>query len=259
MNMSTNYLRNSFPQVDKMPNIKIFGNPEEVGEYAASYWFKKIEANPRLTMLLSSGKSPIPVYQHMAGLIEKYELNVRGLTAIMQDEYIDLSDETLSYAHYAREYISKPFGMDESQLHFPNGNAFLIQEECRRYESLIQRLGPIDFGLLGIGPEGNVHLGLNERGTDPSIGVHVARLLPQTLAANDYVATTAITVGMPTILNTSEILVIATGFKKARSVKEALTAEISMECPATLLRLRENVTWILDTEAAMLLPRNYCE
>lgn len=132
-----------------------------------------------------------------------------------------------------------------------------LEEECLRYDQLIEDLGDIDLQLLGIGQNG--HIGFNEPGTPFDSKTHVVQLDEHTRQANaryfssiDEVPTHAITMGIASILSSKKILLLASGKSKADVIQYLERTEIHPDFPASALKLHEDVTIFIDREAGSL-------
>ena len=127
-----------------------------------------------------------------------------------------------------------------------------------RYEQVINRVGPINLQILGIGSNG--HIGFNEPGTNPNSATHVVELNASTRKDNaqffktaDEVPTHALTLGIQNILKSDEIILLASGKKKAEAVKTLLEKHVSERFPASYLWNHPNVTVIVDKDAYELV------
>ena len=145
--------------------------------------------------------------------------------------------------------------MEAGRARIPDGMAGDIAAEAARYEALIAAAGGIDLLLLGIGANG--HIGFNEPGSDFESRTREIRLDETTRLANarncPYPASVperAITMGIATILEARSILLIATGPEKAAAVAAAIDGPIAPACPASALRLHDNVHILCDEAAA---------
>jgi glucosamine-6-phosphate deaminase len=146
---------------------------------------------------------------------------------------------------------------DPARIHVPDGSAPDPEAECERYEAAIREAGGVDLCVLGIGRNG--HIGFNEPGAPFDSRTRVVRLSESTrrVNASDFeegkVPERAITVGMATIFEAREVLLLASGANKARAAAAALQGEISESVPASMLRRHPNATFLLDREAASAL------
>jgi glucosamine-6-phosphate deaminase len=230
-------------------------NYAEMSVEAGKIIVEKIRANPSLTLGLATGSSPKGVYDY---LIQDYEANgttYRQVKSVNLDEYIGLSTkDPNSYHYFMNETLFKHLNISENQTHIPNGAASDLEQECIRYEQLIKELGGIDLQILGIGQNG--HIGFNEPGTPFTSRTHIVTLAQNTREANsrffnslEEVPTHAITMGIASILESKEILLLVSGEKKAEALYKFVNGEISEEFPASALNNHHNVTVIADRDA----------
>ena len=138
------------------------------------------------------------------------------------------------------------------------GHLISAEEECLRYEQVIDSVGPIDLQILGIGKNG--HIGFNEPGTDSNSLTHVVELVASTRESNarffpsiDEVPTHAITMGIKSILKSKKIILMASGKNKAEAVKTLLSKDVNESFPASILWNHDNVTLIVDRDAYELV------
>ncbi|WP_071460689.1 glucosamine-6-phosphate deaminase [Bacillus massilinigeriensis] len=236
-------------------NIVKVKNYEDMSREAANFILKKLKKNPHITLGLATGGTPTGTYKE---LIEDHKVNgtsYKGVSTVNLDEYIGLSPEDPnSYRHYMNEALFNSIDIRIEQTHVPHGLTGSLQQECKRYENLIEKLGGIDLQLLGIGSNG--HIGFNEPGTPFGSRTHIIDLAPSTREANarffssmEEVPTQAITMGIASIMKSREILLLASGGAKSEAVKRLLLGKVTEDFPASVLQLHPNVTIIADEEA----------
>ena len=143
-------------------------------------------------------------------------------------------------------------------INVPNGMAINFEAECLEYEDKIKQADGIDMQVLGIG--GNGHIGFNEPDVNFEAQTHLVNLDEQTIEANsrffesvEDVPVKAISMGIKTIMNSKKIILLANGISKAEAIERAVNGKISPKVPASILQLHNDVTLILDKEAASLL------
>lgn len=230
-------------------------NYTEMSLVAGKLIVDKIRSNPSLTLGLATGSTPKGVYDY---LIEDYGANRTSYTQVKSvnlDEYIGLpAKDPNSYHYFMNENLFSHLDIIENHTHIPNGAAGDLEQECLRYEQLIKELGGIDLQLLGIGQNG--HIGFNEPGTAFNSRTHIVTLAHNTREANsrffnslDEVPTHAITMGIASILESKEILLLVSGEGKAEALNKFVNGEISEDFPASALKYHENVTVIADKDA----------
>jgi glucosamine-6-phosphate deaminase len=146
---------------------------------------------------------------------------------------------------------------DPTRVYVPDGSAPDPEAECERYEAAIREAGGVDLCVLGIGRNG--HIGFNEPGAPFNSRTRVVRLAESTRRVNaadfegNRAPERAITVGMATVFEAREVLLLASGANKAGAVAAAVEGDISETVPASMLRRHPNTTFLLDREAASSL------
>ncbi len=224
---------------------------QDLAEKAYEHIVAVMESKKEVTLGLATGGSPVGIYE----LFRKNKPRSAHVTTINLDEYIGLAPtHEQSYRQFMNKQLFETVEFKETFV--PNGTATDLQKACDDYEEIVAK-HPIDLQLLGIGQNG--HIAFNEPGTSFTSKTHVVQLTSSTINANsryfekeEDVPTTAITMGIGTILKAKEILLIASGKNKAEAIKQMLEGDVTEACPASILREHPNVTIILDEEAASL-------
>ncbi len=212
---------------------------------------------------LATGSTPVKVYSELVRLHKEEGLSFQNVVTFNLDEYYPMQpDSAQSYVTFMRKKLFDHVDIKEENINIPDGNLKLedIPEFCINYEQKISDFGGIDLQILGIGRTG--HIGFNEPGSAPNSGTRLVTLndLTRRDASHDFgskenVPTKAITMGVGTIFKAREIILMASGEKKAEIIKKTVEGNISADVPATYLQLSDNVEVILDTNAASLLTR----
>jgi len=164
-----------------------------------------------------------------------------------------------SFYRFMAANLFDGINVDPGRIHFLDGMASDVVHECQRYEQTIAAVGGIDLQILGIGRNG--HIAFNEPGDGLIARTHVTTLLPATRAANaslfggdvTKVPVEALTLGVGTILDAREIVLIATGEVKAAPVAAMLHGALTPKLPASFLQLHPRVDVYLDRAAASRL------
>lgn len=216
----------------------------------------RLDAFPASTLGLATGRTPRGVYAGLVAAFAAGRVSFAAATSFNLDEYVGLAAaHPASFASYMREQLFSKVDLGAARAHVPRGDAADPNAEARRYERAIEAAGGIDLLLLGIG--GNGHIGFNEPGSDIASRTRVVELSAATREANarDFPAgetppERAITMGIATILEAREIVLLATGAAKAEAVAAALAGPLTEACPASALRLHPRVTFICDAAAA---------
>jgi glucosamine-6-phosphate deaminase len=241
--------------------IVVLAGPAEVAEQAAQLIQQVIQQRPAAVLGLSTGSSPIAVYQSLAARCRAGTISFAGARGFLLDEYLGLP---ATHPQRYRNVIARDF---ESLVDFaPDAvagpDAFTADHDVAgaEYERQIQAAGGIDLQLLGIGANG--HLAFNEPGSPLDSRTRRVALAQQTRSDNarffpdiDQVPTEAITQGLGTIQQARQLLLLATGAGKAGAVATMVHGNVSADCPASILQLHPQATALLDQAAASKLDR----
>ncbi len=224
---------------------------EEGGKKAFELIKEGIE-NGAQVLGLATGSTPETLYQEMV----KSDVDFSNCVSINLDEYIGLSgDNDQSYRYFMNSHLfnEKPF----KATYVPNGKAEDLAAECRHYEEILAN-HPIDIQILGIGE--NAHIGFNEPGTPFDTPTQVVELTESTINANkrnfekiEDVPTTAISMGIGSIMKSKKVILIAYGEAKAEAIANTINGEMTIDVPASVLQNHPDVTIILDDAAASKL------
>ena len=216
-------------------------------QWVAFYILKRIEEfkpskEKPFVIGLPTGSSPLGVY---AQLIEYYRnglLSFANVITFNMDEYVNLPKEhPESYHYFMWNNFFNHIDIPAENVNMLDGCAEDSREECSRYEAKIVKVGGIELFLAGVGSDG--HLAFNEPGSSLSSRTRIKTLCKGTILDNSRffendelsVPTTALTVGMGTIMDANEVLVIISGINKALALKECLEGNINNPWTLTLL------------------------
>lgn len=204
---------------------------------------------------LATGRTPITLYAELARLTAKRHLDWSGATTFNLDEFVGVPPgDPGSYRRFMEEHLFRHTNLEPGRINFLLGTAD-PDEECRRYERAIAQAGGIDMQILGIGTNG--HIGFNEPAEGLCAHTHVADLTQETREANasrfggDWrrVPAKALSMGMATILNAREVILIATGAEKTDAVRGMVEELITTKLPASLLQVHPRATVMVDRSA----------
>ena len=230
-----------------------------MSEKAADFVANEISQKPNLVLGLATGASPLGMYKNLIEMNKAGKLSFANVTTFNLDEYISLSpDDPKSYNYYMKDKFFNHIDIKENNTHLPNGQAQYLQKECEAYHNAIQNAGGIDLQVLGIGS--NAHIGFNEPGLYFEKIPFVTNLAKETIEANkkyfdnyDSIPKQAITMGIGDIMQAKKILMLSSGLKKAKAIQSMVHGKIDPKVPASILGVHNNVTVMLDEEAASLL------
>ena len=252
--------------VERLP-VLIFDDPGELSRQAARQVRTLIEAKDaagtQAVLGLPTGSTPIGVYQELVRMHREEGLDFSNVVTFNIDEYVPMQPDSLqSYHRFMRENFFDHVNVPEANIHIPRGDlpADEIETHAAEYERKIQRAGGIDLLLLGIGRSG--HIGFNEPGSTPEDRTRLIVLdeITRKDAASDffeekYVPREAITMGVGTILDAREIILIATGEHKAPIVRQAVEEAPNAQVSATFLQYHNDASFYIDQAAASELTR----
>jgi glucosamine-6-phosphate deaminase len=229
-------------------------NYQKLSQFAANLIIEKVTENPTAVLGLATGSTPIGTYKEMINDHKKNGTSYDKIKTINLDEYVGLPyNNKNSYHYFMKEHVFNYLNFKEENNFIPNGLSGNLDEACRDYNQLIKEF-PIDLQVLGIGENG--HIGFNEPGTSFNTETHIVELSHSTRKANarffnhiKEVPTQAITMGISSILQSKEILLLASGYKKAEAVRRLLNGSVSETFPASILNPHDHVTFIADKEA----------
>ena len=238
--------------------IIIVENYEEMSDQGAELIAQVIQNDPCATLGLATGSTPIGLYQRLIKKNERGEISFKDVKTVNLDEYVGLNGENeQSYRYFMNVQLFNHVNIDKNNTHVPCGVADDMEKECERYTALLQE-NPQDIQLLGLGSDG--HIGFNEPGSPFEGHTHVVELEESTIRDNarlfariEDVPRRAITMGIADVMQAKSILLLANGANKAAAVKAMIQGEVDENCPASILQRHNNVTVIIDKEAAKLL------
>ena len=232
-------------------------------EVAALIVAEQLAAKPESVLGLPTGRTSLGIYKEIVRLHAAGHADFSRAHTFNLDEFVGLtSEDRRSYCAFMEKHLFQRVNILPSHVHFLNGRAEDVEEECRRYERLIDQLGGIDLQLLGVGANG--HIGFNEPARALRARTHRAALTRGTRTANASlfggrlraVPRDALSMGMATILEASSIVLVAMGRTKAKAVQSLFTGRISTASPVSFLQLHPEVHVIVDKAAAASLPRS---
>jgi len=201
---------------------------EAMGREAARIVADRLETKPNLVLGLATGSSPLGLYAELIRMHREEGLDFSRVTTFNLDEYVGLSPEhDQSYHYFMRENLFRHINIDPRHVHIPLGSVNDVHAFCDWYERQIAEVGGIDLQVLGIGANG--HIAFNEPGSSLGSRTRIKTLTGTTRIDNarffakaDDVPKYAITMGVGTIMESREILLLASGAAKADAIKAAV-------------------------------------
>ena len=228
---------------------------EMVTSVAARLLANSVRKKPNAVLGLATGSTPLLLYRK---LIEM-RLNWSGVVTFNLDEYVGISPRhPQSYHNFMWENLFNHVNIAKNNVHIPDGLTKDIEKFCASYEKQIHAAGRIDLQVLGIGTDG--HIGFNEPTSSLASRTRIKTLTQQTRRDNarffgsgEQVPHHVITMGIGTILEARQCLLLAFGKEKARAIAAAVEGPITTMNPASALQQHPRVTVCLDEAAASKL------
>lgn len=225
---------------------------EQLSRKAANLIAAVVVNKPDCVLGLATGSSPLGTYAELAARCDAGDVDFSAVTSVNLDEYVGLDGTNdQSYRYFMDHNLFCKVNIDPKKTHVPNGCADDLAAEGSRYDELIASLGGIDLQLLGIGLDG--HIGFNEPDDCFTAATHEVALDPSTIEANarffekkEDVPTSAITMGMMSIMQAKKVLLIANGQSKKAILEKALFGPITPQVPASILQLHPDFTVIFS-------------
>ncbi len=237
---------------------RVFPDYDAMSAAAADVVAQRLEERPSAVFMLPTGITPLGMYRRLVEMYRSGELTFTEATFFNLDEYLGLApDHAASYHVYMKENFYGLVDADPARVFVPDGTAPDPEAECDRYEAAIAEAGGIDVCVLGIGRNG--HIGFNEPGAPFDSRTRVVYLSESTRKVNasdfeaDRAPERAITVGMATIFESRDVLLLASGTNKAGAVAAAMEGDVSESVSASMLKRHPNARLFLDKDAASAL------
>lgn len=217
---------------------------------------------PNLVLGLATGSTPIGLYEVLSRMHKTDGLDFSEVTTFNLDEYVGISpDHPYSYHTFMETHFFNTVNIRSENCHIPQSTAVSHEEFCERYEAAIVQAGGIDIQVLGIGKDG--HIGFNEPSSSLGSRTRIKTLTQSTLEANaphfggtiDAVPKMAITMGVGTIMEAKQCLLLASGESKAEAIAQSVEGPITAEVPASVLQMHPRTILVIDEAASSRLKR----
>ncbi len=245
--------------------ILIYDNYQSLGKWVAHYVARKINqakptADKPFVLGLPTGSSPIGTYAEIVALYNEGKVSFQNVITFNMDEYVEISENhPQSYHYFMWSHLFSHIDIPKENVNILNGNAKDLEKECNQYEEKIKSYGGIDFFLGGIGEDG--HIAFNEPASSLSSRTRIKTLTYDTRLANarffdnevNKVPKTALTVGVGTVMDAREVLIIVSGHSKARALRMAVEEGVNHMWTVSMLQLHPHGIIACDEESTMEL------
>jgi glucosamine-6-phosphate deaminase len=238
---------------------------DEMSKWAAHYIASKINSfNPGpqkpFVLGLPTGSTPIGTYKYLVQLYKQKEVSFKNVITFNMDEYIGLPEShPQSYHFFMKDHLFQHIDIPAGNVNILNGNASNLERECANYEEKIKSIGGIHLFLGGIGPDG--HIAFNEPGSSLSSRTRVKTLTYDTIKANsrffendiNKVPKTALTVGVGTVMDSEEVMILISGYEKARALKQCVEDGVNHFWTVSMLQLHRHGIIVCDDDSTLEL------
>jgi glucosamine-6-phosphate deaminase len=236
---------------------------EDVSRLSAELIADMVRRKPRAVLGLATGSTPLGTYKELIRMHKEEGLDFSRVSTFNLDEYVGLvHDHPQSYHFFMWDNLFKHINVNAKNVHIPDGTAKDVPAFCRWYEEQIIKAGGLDAQLLGIGSNG--HIAFNEPGSSLGSRTRVKTLDERTRQDNarffrnmNEVPKYAITMGIGTIMDARQLILLANGAGKADAIAKTCEGPITAIVPATIVQLHPKATIIVDKPASTKLSREY--
>ena len=237
----------------------------QLSQWAAAYIVKKIndfaptEENP-FVLGLPTGSTPLGTYKELIKLYQSGKVSFKNVVTFKMDEYVGLpEDHPESYHSFMWNNFFQHVDIKKENVNILNGNAEDPEKECQRYEEKIKSYGGIQLFMGGIGPDG--HIAFNEPGSSLTSRTRIKTLTQDTIIANSrffnndisLVPKTSLTVGVGTIMDAKEVLILVNGHNKARALYQAVEGSVNHMWTISVLQMHPKGIIVCDDAATVEL------
>uniref|UniRef100_F1L9D1 Glucosamine-6-phosphate isomerase n=1 Tax=Ascaris suum TaxID=6253 RepID=F1L9D1_ASCSU len=238
---------------------------DKVAEFAALYVRKRIlNFNPGperfFTLGLPTGSTPLGMYKKLIELYREGKVSFKYVKTFNMDEYVGLPrDHPESYHSFMFNNFFRHIDIDPANVHILDGNAKDLAKECEDYEKKIKEAGGIELFIGGIGPDG--HIAFNEPGSSLASRTRIKTLAQETILANarffsndmSQVPTQALTVGVATVMDAHEVMILITGAHKAFALHKAIEEGVSHMWTVSAFQMHPLTIFLADEDATLEL------
>lgn len=234
---------------------------QQVAVWAARYVASKINKSmvpgaPKFVLGLPTGSTPLGMYAELIRLHKEGKVSFKNVVTFNMDEYVGLpQDHPQSYHSFMWNNFFSHTDIEKENVHILNGNAKDLESECRDYENKIREAGGVDLFIGGIGSDG--HIAFNEPFSSLSSRTRIKTLTMETKIANSRffgndiskVPETSLTVGVGTIMDAREVMILVTGHSKARALRHSVEEGVSQTWTLSALQNHPKAVIVCDDPA----------
>ncbi|WP_424410103.1 glucosamine-6-phosphate deaminase [Pasteurella sp. PK-2025] len=233
-------------------------NAEQVAKWSARYIVDRInQFNPSesrpFVLGLPTGSTPLKTYQELIALYQAGEVSFKHVVTFNMDEYVGLpKSHPESYHSFMYHNFFNHIDIPEENINILDGNTDDHDAECRRYEEKIKSYGKIHLFMGGVGVDG--HIAFNEPGSSLASRTRIKTLTEDTLIANSRffdhdvrnVPKYALTIGVATLLDAEEVMILVTGYNKALALQACVEGSVNHLWTVSALQLHRHALVVCD-------------
>jgi glucosamine-6-phosphate deaminase len=235
---------------------------EQLSRWAAEHVIRRInEFNPtpdhKFVLGLPTGSSPVGMYRNLVKACKQGRVSFKNVLTFNMDEYVGLAeDHPESYHSFMAKNLFDHIDCPKENIHILNGNAKDLEAECAHYEEMIAEAGGVDLFIGGIGPDG--HIAFNEPFSSLTSRTRQKTLTTDTIIANsrffegdvNKVPKTALTVGVGTVMDAREVMILVNGHAKTRALQAAVEGPVCQAWTISALQQHQHGIIVCDEAAA---------
>lgn len=239
--------------------------PEQVAKWAARHIVQRInQFNPTaerpFVLGLPTGGTPLATYNELINLYQQGKVSFKHVVTFNMDEYVGLPrDHSESYYTFMHKNFFDHIDIQEQNINLLDGNVTDFEAECQRYEDKIKSFGKINLFMGGVGNDG--HIAFNEPASSLSSRTRIKTLTNTTRIANsrffnndiNQVPKYALTIGVATLLDAQEVMILVTGYNKALALQAAVEGSINHLWTVSALQMHPKSVIVCDEAATMEL------
>ncbi len=218
-------------------------NHKELSRIASEIIIESVKRKPNSVIGFATGKTPKRTYKNLVKAYKNKRVDFSRIKAFNLDEFYPISKNSCkSYKRYLSKRIFSKINISPKNIFIIDGATKSPKRECESYEKKLAK-NRIDLQILGMGKNG--HIGFNEPGSPKNSKTRVVELT--------HIKGKAITMGIKSIMNSKNILLLVSGKKKSKAVYRLIEGKIGSGFPASFLREHKNLIVIIDKKAGLLV------